>query len=258
MNKTLKLPKELAEKVKAWLMEKGFWEISLPNALYSLTDGETNIAFYPSGTMLLQGKRSKEIKDQILSLIEPLGKISIGCDESGKGDVFGPLVVCCALIKPDYYKKVLGLNYRDCKKMKDEEVLRKAKSFMDFGEFKCKILEPLELNLLYEKVGNLNRILDHLYGSLIKELREKYPKEEILIDAYSPKNPFGGNVIFQHKGEENLAVAVASVLARAEFLKWINSKGLPKGSSQESLLLAQRIFAEDRERAKSLLKTFFL
>lgn len=239
-------------------MEMGFWKISLPNALWSFTNGEVNVVFYPSGTLLLQGKRSKELKENILHLIKPSERIAIGCDESGKGDVFGPLVVCCAVIKPEYFNRILELNYRDCKRMRDEEVLKKAEAFKEFGEFKCRILEPLELNLLYEEIGNLNRILDTLYRDFIKELKEKYPFGDFFIDAYSQKNPFGEGVIFEHKGEERLPVAVASCLARGEFLKWLSSRGLPKGSSPESLALAKKIYKEDKEKAKRLLKVFFL
>ncbi|MFN3870117.1 MAG: ribonuclease HIII [Aquificaceae bacterium] len=257
-NQTLKLPKEYVEKIKEELLKRGFWERSLPHALWSLTDGENHALFYASGTLLLQGKESRRLKEFILSLVSFHGNIRVGCDESGKGDVFGPLVLCCAVIKPQYYKKVLELNYRDCKRMRDEEVIRKAKEFEEFGEFLCKVVEPLDLNQLYQEEKNINRILDRLYGELLKELREKYPKAEFCIDAYSKKNPFGAWVVFEHKGEENLAVAVASVLARAKFLRWLREKGLPKGSSPESLALARKLYQEEKERAKSLLKTFFL
>ncbi len=257
-HQTLRLPKEYWDKVKEELLKRGFWERMLPNSLWSLTDGENHALFYASGTLLLQGKKSKQLKDLILSLISFHEKIMVGCDESGKGDVFGPLVLCCAIIKPQYYKRVLELNYRDCKKMKDEEVIKKAKDFESFGEFLCKVVEPLDLNRLYQEEKNLNRILDRLYGELLKDLKERYPKAEFYIDAYSKRNPFGMEVIFEHKGEENIAVAVASVLARAKFLQWLWEKKLPKGSSLESLTLARRLYQEDKERAKSLLKTFFL
>ncbi|MFN7064704.1 MAG: ribonuclease HIII [Aquificaceae bacterium] len=257
-NQTIKIPKERAQAIKQELIKAGFRERALPNALWSLTDGENHVLFYSSGTLLLQGKESGRLKDLILSLLPSYERIMVGCDESGKGDVFGPLVLCCAVIKPEYYKKVLELNYRDCKMMKDEEVLKKAKEFMAFGEFICKLVEPLELNKLYEQEGNLNRILDGLYKNLLKGLREKYPKEEFYIDAYAKRNPFGRDVVFEHKGEENIAVAVASVLARSKFLQWLRERNLPKGSSIEALSLAKKVYQEDREKAKKLLKVFFL
>ncbi|MFN4319645.1 MAG: ribonuclease HIII [Aquificaceae bacterium] len=255
---TLKVPKGEVERLRAELLGRGFFEINSPHTLWSLSNGQAYIHLYPSGTLLLQGKGTHELKEFILSLFAPNERILIGCDESGKGDVFGPLVLCCAVIKPEYYKKVLELNLRDCKKMKDEEVIKKAEIFQGFGGFKCIVVEPAPLNLIYEEIKNLNRILDRLYLDMLREIKGLYPTAEVFVDAYSKRSPFGKDVVFEHKGEENIAVAAASVLARAKFLKWIKDKKLPKGSSSESLSLAKRIYREDKERAKELLKTFFL
>ena len=257
-NLTLKVPKEDVEKLRTELLNRGFYEISSPNTLWSLSNGQAYIHLYPSGTLLLQGKGTQELKEFILSLLTPSEKILVGCDESGKGDIFGPLVLCCAIIKPEYYKKALDLNLRDCKKMKDEEVIKKAKAFESFGEFRCKVIEPPELNQMYEGIKNLNRILDRLYLEILKDIKKSYHSAEVFVDAYSKRSPFGKEVVFEHKGEENIAVATASVLARAKFLEWIRDKKLPKGSSLESLSLARSIYREDREWAKKLLKTFFL
>ena len=111
---------------------------------------------------------------------------------------------------------------------------------------------------MYEGIKNLNRILDRLYLEILRDIKKSYPFAEVFVDAYSKRSPFGKEVVFEHKGEENIAVATASVLARAKFLEWLKDKKLPKGSSLESLSLARSIYREDREWAKKLLKTFFL
>ncbi|MCS7170865.1 MAG: ribonuclease HIII [Aquificaceae bacterium] len=257
-NITIRIPKEESERVKLELLRQGFYERKTSDTLWSLSNGNTHALFYPSGTLLLQGKEAIDLKELILSQIEVPNKVFVGCDESGKGDIFGPLVLCCAIIKPDYYRKVLELNLRDCKRMKDEEVIRKAGLFRSFGEFLCRTIEPLELNKMHESIGNLNRILDRLYGNLLEELMERYPYADFLLDAYSAKSPFGDRVAFKTKGEEDLSVAVASVLARAEFLSWLKANGLPKGSSLESMSLARRIYQQGPHEAKKFLKTFFL
>ncbi len=257
-NLTVKVPKEDSDRLKVELLNRGFYEISSPNTLWSLSNGQTYIHFYPSGTLLLQGKGTQELREFILSLLTPSEKILVGCDESGKGDVFGPLVLCCAIIRPEYYKRVLELNLRDCKKMRDEEVIKKAKAFESFGEFICRVVEPVELNQMYEEIKNLNRILDRLYLEILREIKKAYPTAEVFVDAYSKRSPFGKGVVFEHKGEENVAVATASVLARARFLEWLRDKGLPKGSSLESLALARDIYRRYKEKAKSMVKVFFL
>ncbi len=50
-------------------MEKEFWETNLPNALYPLTDGETNIAFIHLALCFCNVKIAKKYKDQILNNI---------------------------------------------------------------------------------------------------------------------------------------------------------------------------------------------
>lgn len=257
-NLTLRVPPEKVEKLKEKLAGLGFHEVRKEGVLWFLTNGRQNLTLYPSGTLLIQGKDSEALKKDLLSLIESPEGIQVGCDESGKGDVFGPLVVCCAVIKPEYYRDVLGLNMRDCKRMKDQEVLKKAERFKSFGEYSCKVVEPEELNELYKETGNLNRILDQLYGRLILDLIKRYPSASFCVDAYAHGNPFGSRIRFEHKGEENLAVATASVLARAEFLKWLARHGLPKGSSVEVMELARRTYRENPDQAKKLLKVFFL
>ncbi len=257
-NLTLRVAPEKAKELKKELLRMGFHEMEDPNLLWFLTDGETFLRLYPSGTLLIQGKDAQNLKELILSFIEVPSLITVGCDESGKGDVFGPLVLCCAVIKPDYYKRVLSLNMRDCKKMKDDQVLKKAQIFKSFGEFRCKLVEPASLNELYQKVGNLNRILDGLYMELLEELLKKYPHGSFSVDAYSKISPFDRRVSFKHKGEEDLAVATASVLARAEFLNWLKKRELPKGSSPEVMELARKLYRQDKERAKDMIKTFFL
>ncbi len=255
---TLKLEKQDWNRVRALLEELGFKGSSRDNVVWYLTDGSNHATLYFSGTLLIQGKRAKEVKELIVSSLDTPENVSVGCDESGKGDVFGPLVLCCAVIKPEYYKKVLSLNMRDCKRLSDEAVLKKAEVFRTFGEFKCRLVEPKELNELYEKKKNLNRILDELYVGLLEEFLKKYPEGEFFVDAYSSRSPFDSRVSFIHKGEEELAVATASVLARAEFLKWLKDRGLPKGSSKEAMALARKIYRENKERAKESLKLFFL
>lgn len=257
-NLTIRVPKEDSENLKLELSRLGFREREVSGALWSLSDGKTHVVLYPSGTLLLQGKEKEGIRELLLSRLKAPQKVVVGCDESGKGDVFGPLVLCCAVIKPEYYRKVLELNLKDCKKMKDERVIKKAEAFRSFGEFRCRCVEPVELNLMWEQTGNLNRVLDRLYGELLKDLEEEYPSADFFVDAYSARNPFGRKVVFEPKGEENLSVAVASVLARAGFLEWLSVYGLPKGSSPESLSLARALYQKDPEGAKELLKTFFL
>lgn len=251
-NLTLKIPPEFQGKVKQALLDMGFTERHVPHTLWSLTDGKTYLNLYKSGSLLFQGEKAQELFLLVSSLIDAPSRVMIGCDEAGKGELFGPLVLCCSVIKPEYYKKVLSVNPMDSKRLEDQKLLKKVELLKEFVEHYCRVVEPLELNTLYEEVKNYNRILDRLYGELLAPLFEKYADGEFYLDAYSFTNPFGSKVVFKTKGEENLAVAVASMFARAKFLSWLYEKGLPKGND---LSLAREI---PKDRAKELLKVFFL
>ncbi|MCX8060904.1 MAG: ribonuclease HIII [Aquificaceae bacterium] len=255
---TLKVPEELQEALLQELLSVGFRKREVPGTKWSVSKEGVHLLLYPSGTLLLQGKGAPLFKDFLLSKVGLPQRCSVGCDESGKGDVFGPLVLCCALLRPDYYAKVLELNLKDCKRIKDEEVLRKADLYSSFGEHTCKVVEPQELNAMHRQVGNLNRLLDRLYGELLEPLRAEHPFADFFVDAYSSKNPFGDWVVFEPGGEKRLPVAVASVLARAEFLKWLKKRQLPKGSSPEVMTLARELHRKDPVESAKLLKTFFL
>lgn len=257
-NITLKVPEGDFESLRGELISLGFYEKEVSGTLWSLSNGETHVLLYPSGTLLIQGSGRERIREFVFSRLSVPQVVLVGCDESGKGDVFGPLALCCAVLKPEYYKRALELNPKDCKKAEDEEVIKKAEAFSLFGEFRCKVVEPLELNSMYESLGNLNRILDRLYRELLFELKESYPQAKFFVDAYSARNPFGKPVVFEPKSEKNPAVAMASLLARAEFLKWLRAHQLPKGSSKGALSRAKELFSKDPQRAKRLLKTFFL
>ena len=46
-----------------------------------------------------------------------------GSDESGKGDYFGPLVVCCAYSDERLADAMAEMGVKDCKQMSDKAVL---------------------------------------------------------------------------------------------------------------------------------------
>jgi len=257
MQKSVKIPKGQEEKVFQSLKEKGFKERDIPNALWSLCNKEVCITLYPSNTLLLQGKELESWESFILSLIDIPQEVEIGCDEAGKGDIFGPLVLCCAVIEPSNYLEVLSVAPKDSKALRDEELLKKVEKLSKVVKRKCMSLEPERLNELHRELKNLNRVLDKAYAKLLEEMRKSY-KGRVFVDAYSHRSPFGPDVVFEPKGERYLSVAVASMFARAKFLMWLKERDLPKGSSKDAISLAKKLLKENPEEAKRLLKLFFL
>ena len=170
----------------------------------------------------------------------------IGTDESGKGDYFGPLVVAGVFI-PENQKRVLQeLGVKDSKKLSDRRVQEFAQSIRKGYKHSLVIIGPEKYNELYMKLRNMNRILAWAHSRAIENILEEVHCSLAITDQFGDKayviNALmkkGKNIelIQKPKAEEDLAVAAASILARAGFLRGLYflsqdiGMELPKGSS---------------------------
>ena len=173
----------------------------------------------------------------------------IGTDESGKVDYFGPLViagVCCNL---ESAEKLKSLAVRDSKLISDNKVKEMAEKIKQISPHNLVVIGPEKYNQLYEKMRNLNkllawghaRVIENLLSSSATEpdyvISDKFGDESYIQKALMEK---GKKIQLQQrvKAESDIAVAAASILARAEFLKRLQEfsdkygLNLPKGSSE--------------------------
>jgi ribonuclease HIII len=176
----------------------------------------------------------------------PTEKGHIGTDESGKGDYFGPLVVAGVFV-PDKQEIVLKeLGVKDSKRFSDNRVRVLADLIKKGYKHSIVAIGPEKYNDLYSKLRNLNRILAWAHARAIENILEEVSCDHAVTDQFGDRlyvenalMKMGRTIelIQMPKAEEDLAVAAASILARAEFLKrlYFLSKefgsDLPKGSS---------------------------
>ena len=175
----------------------------------------------------------------------PAEKGHIGTDESGKGDYFGPLVVAGAFILDEQQKVLSELGVRDSKRFSDNRVREFSDLIKKGYKHSLIVIGPEKYNELYSKLRNLNRILAWAHSRAIENLLEEVHCTLAVTDQFGDKvyvlNALmkkGRNIelIQRPKAEEDLAVAAASILARAEFLKRLYFLSqdvgidLPKGS----------------------------
>ncbi len=263
---SVKLPLEYSRSVKELLESKGFKERAVNNTLWSMSDGKTHVNLYNTGTLLLQGKEAQRLKEEILKLVELPKASLVGCDESGKGDVFGGLVVCCVVIEPQAYRRVLSLTPQDSKRLNDEAILKKAAQLSKEVKAKCLNVFPETYNALYTQRPNVNDILTALYKRLIREILKKHGVEEVVVDRYSSRELFSEfpEVKFITKAENEPAVAAASILARAGFLRQLGELKklagfkVPKGSGPEAFKRAMEVIKRGGDLPQRLLKMNFL
>lgn len=170
----------------------------------------------------------------------------IGVDESGKGDFFGPLVIAGVLTPEGIVPSLLELGVRDSKTMTDGRVAVLAERIAQLCLFDVVVINPEKYNQLYRKIRNLNKLLGWGHARVIENILLKAPAATAISDKFGHDRFILDNlqkmgktidIIQTVRGEQHPAVAAASVMARAEFIRRMESLSgqydliLPKGAS---------------------------
>lgn len=195
-----------------------------------------------------------------------------GSDESGKGDYFGPLVVCCAYTDEELSDKMAGLGVRDCKQMSDKSVLAtgaKLRALLGPQRYSVVKLGNAAYNRLYAKIRNINRMLAWAHGTAIEELLERQPGcGRVVVDQFAPTETVikralkergkKARVDQHHKAESDIAVAAASVIARELFLRDMLKLGEEAlGRDDEGAVITMPLGSSDprvRETAEKMVR----
>lgn len=170
----------------------------------------------------------------------------IGTDESGKGDYFGPIVIAGVFV-PDGQEAILReFGVKDSKRTSDNRARELAEMIKRGYAHSVVSIGPERYNELYLKLRNLNRILAWGHSRAIENILEKVDCRLAITDQFGDR-AFVLNALMKKgkkieliqkpKAEEDIAVAAASLLARAEFLRRLRllsqevGVDLPKGAS---------------------------
>jgi ribonuclease HIII len=208
-------------------------------------------------------------------------KLWAGTDESGKGDFFGPLVVCGFICNQAMLPTLKKLGVKDSKLLKDGDIEKIAKQLYArfFVNIETIILHPSKYNELYEQFRKqnkkLNELLAWMHGRVILNLKKNHKFEGAVVDRFASDKTLLSSlkdlkkIKLQHriKAEDDLAVASASIIARYLFLKKMKELSekydleLPKGASEKVVKTASEFVAKYgkeklREVAKIHFKTF--
>ncbi len=239
----VKVPASRGRELERRLVERRFEMRSAPYALYWARGEGVVVTHYESGKFVVQGESPELFLEQFLGLVSegaaptqppaptrgsaasPAGALvtTIGGDESGKGDYFGPLVVAAVKLTPELSSKLANGEVRDCKLMNDESVLRVGAALRANVPHAIARLDPPEYNAEHARVKNLNPMLAALHARAVRELAE--PGVRVVIDQFANESLLrkalaGVDIQLEqrHRAEEELAVAAASVIAREQFL----------------------------------------
>lgn len=188
----------------------------------------------------------------------------IGIDESGKGDYFGPLVIAAAFSDPTIDRELALMQARDSKRISDGRIFELAKDIRQICPHSVVAIGPERYNQLYAKIRNLNRLLAWGHARALENLLERVECAVAISDQFGDERYVENALLEKGKrvqlvqrprAEEDLAVAAASILARAEFLGRLArlSAGvgttLPKGASP-AVELAGRMVLKKHGQAR--------
>jgi len=241
----------------------------VPYARFAFESDKTNIVFYESGKLVVQGKGTQEFIEFLLepeilkqaklgyeTILNPeLLLPRIGVDESGKGDFFGPLCVAGVYVNETVVNAWKDAGVRDSKNISgDKKIADLAELIRDTPGCVTSVV-PIgneAYNRLYLKMKSVNtllawghaRVIENLMGQRhrmnplpVRAISDQFASSKDTVTKALMAMGRGLELVQKHRAEEDLAVAAASILARHEFVtrlanleKQFQMK-LPKGAS---------------------------
>lgn len=274
MNCVIRVSDKTKEKMIKYYEDKRRDKV-IPYVIFQAQDGDTVITMYESGKIMFQGttadvdssmwlemdgqskKDSPEVKEKEKKYYYCS---SIGSDEVGTGDYFGPIVVTASFVKNEDIPYLEKLGIKDSKKLTDEKILDIAPKVAKKISYKSLILSNQEYNEKHGSNNNMNKIKAIMHNKvlyqMVQETKEKY--DYIIVDEFARENRYYDyikdmkeiqrGITFMTKAEDkNLAVACSSVISRYIFLKEFDKLSdslhipLPKGAGANVDVIGEEI-----------------
>src|SRR5881227_2606884 len=272
------LTNDQATKLRVLLEEGGFEFSPKEWTIFFAQKNRLSVAVYEKGpNVLVQGRGVEEF---VQFELEPkiLGEAKLGyeevhspemfephfgVDESGKGDFFGPLVISGVYADRGIARKLLDAGVVDSKRISSDARIRTLADTIrktSQGLVETVLIGPAKYNELYEKFGNLNRLLGWGHARVIENLLARKPEcPRALSDQFADARVVEQsllrhgrkiNIEQRPRAESDIAVAAASIIAREGFINWLERKGKELG-----MRLERGVSPGVKETAKKLVET---
>jgi ribonuclease HIII len=180
---------------------------------------------------------------------------TIGSDETGTGDYFGPITVCSCYVTNEQIALLKELGVKDSKNLTDDTIQSLAKTILQLEiPYSLVILHNEKYNRLQKQGWSQGKMKTMLHHAAITKLLKKIAPTKpdgIIIDQFATPNVYikhlqsEGKTLptktyFVTKAESHaISVACASILARYSFVKEMDKLSkkagftLPKGASSK-------------------------
>ncbi len=268
---TLKVSENTMNKMNEYFEDKKRIKTP-PYAVFQADEADTVVTLYQSGKAVFQGI-SADIDANLWSQMEknlnPNKKIdmkvasnekketkknskvyyanTIGSDEVGTGDYFGPIVVTASYVTKENIPFLESLGVKDSKKLTDEQILKITPQIIKKIPYYTMTLSNKEYNQKHSKY-NMNAMKAILHNKVLIEMTKQYKQYDyIVVDQFAEKYVYYNylkqmpnvqrNITFITKAEDQcLSVACSAIISRYIFIKEIDKLSkkynytLPKGA----------------------------
>lgn len=286
---TLVLDVSQAYRLQQWCLDRGWESFTVQYAQFAFRNNNINVVFYAkSGKLVVQGKNTEEF---VCNVLEPeitkefkfgLERLEhpewfrphAGMDESGKGDLFGPLVAACVIADDSHVDFWLKNGLKESKQVSSDARVFKLEQLV--REAKGVIVEVAyagmeKYNQLYSRFNNLNNLLAWFHAKALESALKKRSVSEGLLDQFTTAKLVqrylkveNFNLQQQVRAEADPVVAAASIIARAEYLRQLKRLSeqantiLPKGCGTQAKEVLQKLIAsQGREAMAKFIKLHF-
>ncbi len=273
---TLKVSNNTMDKMTEYFEDKKRIKTP-PYAVFQADEADTVVTLYESGKAVFQGI-SADIDANLWSQMEknlnPNKKVdmkiagsdkkkenkknpklyyanTIGSDEVGTGDYFGPIIVAASYVTKEDIPYLESLGVKDSKKLTDEQILKIAPKIIKKIPYSIVSLSNKEYNQRHGEY-NMNALKAILHNKVLLEMTKKYQNYNyIVVDQFAEKYVYYNylkkssnvqrNITFVTKAEDQcLSVACSAIISRYIFIKKMDELSkkygitLPKGAGSQT------------------------
>ena len=187
-----------------------------PYAVFQAEEADTIITLYESGKAMFQGISAdidaniwidleRKLNNRIIDIKTcKYKKINeknnerlfdkyntIGSDEVGTGDYFGPIVVVASFVTKDDISFLDELGVTDSKALSDEYIKKIAPKLTEKIPYSAYVLSNEEYNKFYSENLNMNKIKAVLHNKMLYSLLSEIEKPDyIIVDEFAKEDRY--------------------------------------------------------------------
>ena len=236
----MKLSPNEIKKLKAYIVDHKLKTVSAgDHETIRVKSDDIFMVLYESGNLVFEDTQAvSKILDYVLER-KSESKLYIGTDETGKGEWYGPLVIVGTLVSSEQIKELRKMGVKDSKLLSHEQITILANGLFQMKIVRCsRVIMPEKYNRLFAEFAsegkNSNDMLAWAHSEVVKDLIERAGNQriEVIIDKFDFTKTESRlsskarerrvdqtkiNVIQMEKGEREIPVAAASIIAKHIF-----------------------------------------